>query len=171
MPTVTTTLAVVGQATGDLLVSLQALASNVAVESVADSDDVAERRNAWSRATARPSIFTIVNFDPLQEVVDQWARTLSTGDPFIPTPDTMPVPDYYLVDQELGEPTASWYLQLLFGLAPPRVMAVEVSVDHLYRTISELRYGPSLPSKRDLEAEAAGFVPTPGLRPARGFTL
>ncbi len=113
----------------------------------------------------------MVGFDPLQNLVNRWTDALDSGEPIVPELARIVVPDYYLVNLTLGEPQVSWYLQLLFGLAPQRIITVDNTVDSLYRAVADLPYGPGLPSSRDLEAAAGRFVPTPGLKAALATSL
>jgi len=170
MRAVTTTLSLVGDIDEETFPALASVAANISVEP-APSDNDEELLAAWKRAQSRTAIYTVVGFDPLQQLVDQWAESLAGGEPIVFGLAAIEVPDYYLVDLSLGEPRLSWYLQLLFDLAPQRIITVEATVDELYRTIADLPYGAALPTSRALEQAAGRFVPTPGLHAAFASSL
>ena len=162
MHSATTTLALVGPPHEDTLRALESVASNIGVEIALARDDES-LMGSWKRARSRSAIYTVVNFDPLQRLVDRWAESLDSGDPIIPDGGIVALPDYYLIDPSLAEPLRSWYLQLLFDYAPQRIITIEATVEDLYRTVSDLPYGAALPTSRELEEAASRFVPTPGL--------
>lgn len=171
MRATTTTVAVIGADRADAFHGLVGIANNVGVELAPENAAHDQLAASWERARARSSVYTLIDFDPIQETVDRWISSLDTGEPILPTPGDVVVPDYYLVTPAVEEPRLSWYFQLLFDLAPQRVRAVEATVDQLYRRLASLPYGAGLPSKRKLEEAARHFVPTPGLQAALASTL
>ncbi len=169
MAAVATTIALVTESETEGLAGLSRMASNVAVVTAADTDH-AEQRMRWQAARSRSGLFTLVDFDPLRPLVEQWLQRLEGDENPLPIPP-IDVPDYYFVDVEVEEPLAAWYLQLLFDYAPQRIVSVEISFGSLYRALEHLAYGPSLPAFADLEQATRTFVPTPEFTASHGYRL
>ncbi len=175
MKSVTTLVAVVGDAAADAVAEAAAAASNVAAEEIGElpPDPVqatARVREAWSRAAAHGAIYTLVDGDPLSVVVAQWAARLQGEDHdlevAIGLAGSLSMPDYYQVDIELPLPAVHWYLGLVERLAPARVVPVQMNAASLLAALSSLPYGPAFPPAAEVAAQARDFVPVPEVVPA-----
>jgi hypothetical protein len=150
----TTVVAVVGPRARAAAESLRGRA-NVRVVLPDEAEGPAERAGAtWRRAAGTSVPYLVHDADPLAEVADAWVRRFDEGGPVgeleVAVADVVArwrarsvgLPDYYLVlDGEGLPPTRRhWYLGVLHGAAPARVLLAPAS-------------GPAL-------AEALGRLPT-----------
>ncbi len=109
-------------------------------------------------------MYTLVDVDPLDAVVVEWAKRLSGEEHqlelAIGNVRRSPSPDYYLVSDTLKGTKLHWYLGLLVDLSPTRVLTVGGTVDDLLGALRTRRTGRGLPALADLATEARRYVPT-----------
>lgn len=134
-------------------------AGNVRVTHPApDLPDVERAREVWEQAHRAAALYLLHDADPLAGVASAWAAhfdgTGAAGELEVATADvlarwrarTVDLPDYYLVvDAERLPPTLQhWYLGVLAGRAPVRVVAVRPETS-LADELPALRAGPWWP--------------------------
>lgn len=173
MPTVTTTVALVGPHAADLAARSAATAANVSLATAPDhTDDLLERHDrhlaAWRDARRHPPVYTLVPLDPLQVVVETWAMRL-TGDrhadieTVIGLTPAEPMPHYYVVDPDIADPQIHWYHGLLGGLSPTRVIPSSLDPRSIRKVLEDLPTGRELPNMQQVATEARDYVPVPQL--------
>ena len=136
-----------------------------------DSTDFGAVRSLWAEVRRRPPVYALAAFDPFAGLVKAWSdRLTGQADDLELTIGLLPeldAPDYYLVDDGIGDPMRAWYFELLFTEAPQRIAAFDGSTDGVIRTLRDLPFGRALPSASRLAELARGFVPgTKGVAPA-----
>lgn len=164
-----TLIAVIGANTGEVIRRVAAASLNVGFEAVDEQGEARteSRREAWDRARQHGLIYTLVNADPLEPLVDEWAKRLE-GESHelelaIASTSGTELPDYYLVDEHLPPPRVDWYLANLGRLAPARVVPVAIEPERLAARLGALPYGAPFPSTEQIAATARDFVPLPQL--------
>jgi hypothetical protein len=161
--TSTTVVAVVGDAATDCVTRL-GLAANVVPLSVEHDDPPLDRAVAtWDQAARSHSPYFVHDADPLAAVADAWVRRYDEQGPIgeleVAVAETLArwrvgsieLPDYYLVlDAEAwGATRRHWYLGVLHGAAPARVVPVP-DPDAAARTLPRLGAGAWWPGLDDL---------------------
>lgn len=174
MRTVTTLFAVIGDDLESAARAVASSADNVGWKGLADASGAetpgrsASLAQAWRRALRRPSVYTLTGFDPIGEVVRQWATRLEEPgsdhlELAIGMVEADPSPDYYLVEASITAPLADWYLQHLPGLAPRRVLVVDPDARAISEALRTRPFGSGLPGLAELADSARRFVPIPTL--------
>ncbi len=164
-----TIISVITDNASELCAAADAVATNVHSVGAPDSEsDGSDRTERWHLAKRKPPVYALVPFDPLQALIDAWAARLTgTADDFevtVGVVGAIELPDYYLVDEDLGDPARAWYFELVYSLSPARVDAFHRTVDGLIAAIRSLRAGRALPDVRTIANQARTFVPgTTGL--------
>jgi hypothetical protein len=167
-----TLIAVIGEKGEEVVRRVAAGSINVGAEPVADlPSDFAARAlhlaTVWARARRHGLVYTLVNVDPLEPVVTEWAKRLVGEDHeldlAIAAVGKVEMPDYYLIDERLQAPLVDWYLAHLRTLAPTRVVPVRVEPGPLTACLGELPYGRPFPPGAEVAASARDFVPLPEL--------
>ena len=167
-----TLVAVIGEASSEVVRRVAAGSINVAVEPVGDLPEgqVARAnhlRSVWAKTRRHSLVYTLVNVDPLEPVVAEWAKRLLGNENELElaiaalSPSEMP--DYYLIDEKQGPPIVDWYLANLRSLAPSRVVPVRMDPGFVVAQLSNLPYGPPFPPALEVAASARVFVPLPDL--------
>jgi hypothetical protein len=174
----TTVVAVVGEAATDCVRRLGE-ATNVVPVSVDVDDPALDRAVAtWADAVRAHTPYLVHDADPLAAVADAWVRHYDEQGPIgeleVAVAETLArwrvgsieLPDYYLVlDAEAwGATRRHWYLGMLHGAAPARVIPVP-DPDAAARTLGRLGAGAWWPDLDDLLAGIERVVPdelTPG---------
>jgi hypothetical protein len=144
-----------------------------------DADDPPlDRAVASWRRVASGSNFTLIDIDPLHSVADAWIR-LFAPDAFSPdsprgevevarsetlrrfAAGAISMPDFYLVAgaDELDETRLHWYLGLLHGHAPARVVPVPADETSLVGALGRLGAGRWWPDPAELLAGVESVVP------------
>jgi hypothetical protein len=123
---------------------------------------------AWSKASRRHGIFTLLDADPLQPLVSEWSARLrgqaNELELAIGLAGKAHLPDYYFVSSELGPPEIDWYLSHLRGLAPSRVVAIDLRGPAVLGGLESLSYGAGFPPLGEVVASARSFVPLPDMQ-------
>lgn len=181
--TATTVVAVVGDAATDCVRRLGE-ATNVVPVSVDAADPPLDRAVAtWSEALRAHTPYLVHDADPLAVVADAWVRHYDEQGPIgeleVAVAETLArwrvgsieLPDYYLVlDAEAwGATRRHWYLGVLHGTAPARVLPVP-DPDAAARMLPRLGAGAWWPDLDDLLGGIERVVPdelTPG-QPSSG---
>ncbi len=163
----TTIVAVIGQEVGPLVSALADKATNVGAVLLDDhgADDVRERiRLAWREAQRRKTIYTLTDFDPMQQIVEAWAAR-SRGDDHqlsleIGLVERLELPEYLLVTGDVADETVHWYHGLLHGFASRRVLAVQRSPEAIQGVLEHLRSDRPFPAADVVSRAALDYAPT-----------
>lgn len=169
MRTMTTLIAVVGSRAEPALRAAAEHASNLTIENLDPlPDDPLARATTiariWERAARHGSVYTGVATDPLAAVVREWARRLRGEEHELETMIGLvgdaPPPDYWLVDDRLGEPEIHWYTEHLAGQAAGRIILTRLDPRSITEHIGALPTGPEPEPLRAVAEGARGYVPT-----------
>lgn len=172
MPAMTTLLCVVGSNAQPAIGQASSSATNLTVEVPSTEQDdpvgrTSELAAAWKRAATHGSVFTAVPMDPLAVVVEQWALRLEGNshelELSIGLVGEIPVPDFWIVADDLPAPHSHWYYEHLAHVARGRVLMRSITPGALRRTIGSLPSAPLPPKLPDLAASARTYVPSQGI--------
>lgn len=170
MKTVTTLISVIGDDLVEAARTVAEASTNVAwVDRPGDpAQDLMARAaslsEAWVAAQRRTAVYTLVGFDPLETVVEQWGNRLEVRveqqlELAIGLAQDTPGPDYLFVAATTPPPAAHWYLDHLVGIAPARVIVLPPRPGRVAATLRALPYGEALPDLAKLAATARSYVP------------
>lgn len=148
-----TVVALVGPGADDATVEVGTAANVRAVHPDPDLPDLDRAVEAWRAARTSSSTFVVHDADPLAVVVDAWADRFDgrgpRGDLEIAVSATLTrwragsleLPDYYVVlDPERIDATRShWFLGVLHGRAPARVVPTTATPEAVRRALAGLR--------------------------------
>ena len=168
----TTVVAVVGDAAADCVRRLGEATNVVAVSVDADDPPLDRAVATWADAVRAHTPYLVHDADPLAAVSDAWVRLYDEqgliGELEVAVAETLArwrvgsieLPDYYLVlDAETwGATRRHWYLGVLHGAAPARVIPVP-DPDAATRALPRLGAGVWWPDLDDLLAGIERVVP------------
>jgi hypothetical protein len=163
----TTIVSVISPAAGEIVDAVAAGAANVTAVRQAHVEaggEPSRRRLAWAEAARGRNIYTLVDFDPAQPLVDAWVARLG-GDPH--AMDTVSgvvgqggLAEYFLVADDVAGERVHWYHGLLHSLAPRRVVPIESRPASVVDSLAHLRPSPPFPDAATLVRAALSYVPT-----------
>ena len=148
-------------------------AGNVLAVVPDDAGPLERATAAWSRVAASKRTYVVHDADPLRAVATDWVALYDgggrRGDLETSVADTvarwrarsLELPDYYLVLDAAALPATvrHWYLGVLRGAAPARVVPVDPSAAAVDRALSRLPAGRWWPDLPDLLAGIDRVVP------------
>lgn len=163
----TTIVVLVSPRAAELVSDVAADAKNVTAVRIADAEGANEaerRRDAWSEARRRRNVYTLIDFDPLTELIEAWADRLRGRDQSleaaIGTVAEDSLAEYVLVADDVAGEIVHWYHGLLRRFAPRRVLTVTSHPASILDALAHLEPSPAFP-KGDVIARAAlEYVPT-----------
>ena len=163
----TTIVALVAPEATELVRAVERDATNVSSISAEDRrfDTAPERRRAaWADAERGRNVYTLTDFDPLEPLVDAWTRRLDGETHALDAAgalvETHTLPEYVLLDDAIDDSSVHWYLGLLRGYSPNRVVPVRPDPSAVVEALGHLRSGPAFPSPGELARAATEYVPT-----------
>lgn len=172
MATVTTTVSLVGANAAEAGRRLAAAATNVSLVSGPEPVEHELRRHErlmaeWREAQRHPPVYTVITVDPMAEVIRAWSDRLAGEDNHLETliglTPADPMPHYYIVSADVGEPEIHWYHGFLAGLSAMRVVTSKIDAGSLRRILADLPRGRELPDMRHVADMARDYVPLPDL--------
>lgn len=167
MPRFTTVVAVISDDARELVSAVDENAANTTAVRLADfegAEDADQRRIAWSEATRRRNVYTLIDFDPLTPLVEAWVARLQgrtdalDAAPALVEPDSLA--EYFLIADDVEGDVLHWYHGLLRGFAPRRVVAIRPNPTSIMEALAHLKAAPAFPSADAIARTALEYVPT-----------
>jgi hypothetical protein len=163
----TTIVLLVSPRASELVSDVAADATNVTAVRIGDAEGASEaerRRDAWSEARRRRNVYTLIDFDPLTELIEAWNDRLRGRDQsleaVVGTVDADTLAEYVFVADDVEGEIVHWYHGLLRRFAPRRVLTVRSHPASILDALAHLRPSPALPNGDVIAQAALEYVPT-----------
>jgi hypothetical protein len=151
----TTVVALVGSNASECAAALAPAVNVVVADADPDAPALDRAVQVWNRVTGTHAPYLVHDADPLAAVADAWTRLYdgegAVGELEVATHETLQrwragsieLPDYYLVlDAEAWTPTRRhWFLGVLHGAAPARVVPTDATAGAVANTLAHLSSG------------------------------